>query len=115
MKGSIWINVLVGIWLIIAPFAMPAGAAMTARAVNDVVLGILLIGFSWYVLAATLPATGAAYLEIVCGAWLIIAPFVLRYSGAAAAVWNDVVCGIIALVVAAIAAQATTRTPRTTV
>jgi hypothetical protein len=112
MKRSIWINLLLGIWLIIAPFALPAATGMTsASAANDVVLGILLIAFSWWIIAAMAPPTGAAWFEMLCGFWLIAAPFVLRYNSRMPAVWNDVLCGIIAVVVAAIAAQATTRTP----
>jgi len=38
------------------------------------------------------------------GIWLIIAPFVLSYSGVAAAMWNDIIVGIIVAVLAAWAA-----------
>jgi hypothetical protein len=109
MKGSVWINVLIGIWLLIAPFALPAAGVRSAWAGNDVVLGILLIAFSWWILAAMAPPTGAAWFEICCGIWLIIAPFALRYATIRPAVWNDVICGIIAIVVAAVAARATVR------
>jgi hypothetical protein len=105
--------VLLGVWLIIAPFALPAGAMMTnAWAVNDVIVGILLVAFSWWMVAAIAPPIGAAWFEMLCGVWLIVAPFVIGYSATMSAVWNDVVCGIIAIVVAVVAAQAMTRTPR---
>jgi hypothetical protein len=110
-KGSVWINLLVGIWLIIAPFALAIGGVNSVWATNDVILGILLIAFSWWMLAAIAPPTGAAWFEILCGIWLIVAPFVLRYSDVLHARWNDVVCGIIAIIVAAVASWATTHRP----
>ena len=112
MKASIWINLLLGIWLIIAPFALPASVGMShAWATNDVVIGVLLIAFSWWILAAIAPPTGAAWFEILCGVWLIVAPFAFGYGATMSAVWNDVVCGIIAIVVAAVASNAITRRP----
>ena len=101
MKDSIWINLLVGIWLLIAPFALAAGGGAAAWTANDVVLGILLIAFSWWILGALMPPVGTAWFEILCGIWLIVAPFVLRYNTLHAATGNDVICGIIAIVVAA--------------
>ncbi len=104
MKNITWINVLLGIWLIIAPFAITrVGTGAGAWTVNDVVLGILLIAFSWWIVGAIAPPSGAAWFEVLCGIWLIVAPFVLRYSGAPRHVSNDVISGIIAIVVAAIA------------
>ncbi len=110
-KGSVWINVLVGIWLIIAPFALATTGVNSAWTTNDIVLGILLIAFSWWILAAIAPPTGAAWFEILCGIWLIIAPFALRYSTVVHARTNDIVCGIIAIIVAAVASWATTQRP----
>jgi hypothetical protein len=111
MRRAIWINLIVGIWLIIAPFALSAAGVASAWAANDGILGILLIVFSWWMLGAVTPPAGAAWFEVLCGIWLIIAPFALGYRGTATAVSNDVICGIIAIIVAAAAAQATTRTP----
>jgi len=112
MKNSVWVNVLVGIWLMIAPFALGAAGAAHAWTASDVVLGILLVAFSWWMLAAIAPPTGIAWFEMLCGIWLIVAPFVLGYSAAPRALWNDVVCGIIAIIVAIVAARATVRPPR---
>jgi len=113
MKNVFWINLLVGIWLIIAAFTVGGGiAASHALAANDVVLGILLVAFAWWVLAAIAPPVGTAWFQMICGIWLLFAPFVLRYSSRGGAVANDVICGIIAIVVAAIGSPALTR-PRT--
>ena len=46
------------------------------------------------------------WINAVLGLWLIIAPFVLSYSSAAAAMWNDIIIGLVALVLGAWAALA---------
>jgi len=108
MKGITWINLLLGVWLIVAAIARGAmGVVMT----NDVILGVLLIGFSWWMLAAFVPPVGAAWFEMLCGIWLIVSPFVLGYSRVQMSMGNDVVVGIITLIVAAVAARAISHTP----
>ena len=107
MKGITWINLLLGVWLIAAAIARGmGGAAMT----NDFVLGVLLIGFSWWMLGAVAPPVGAAWFEMLCGLWLIVAPFALAYSAMRSSTMNDVVVGIVTIIVAAIAASAISHT-----
>jgi hypothetical protein len=114
VKGITWINLLVGIWLVIAAFSFGPAAMARAHVANDLVLGLLLIGFSWWVLAAALPPAGAFWLEVVFGLWLIASPFVLRYASMAPRVRdNDVVCGIIAVIVAAVASRSVVQRPTT--
>jgi hypothetical protein len=111
MKGVTWINLLLGVWLIAAAIARGAtGVAMS----NDFVLGILLIAFSWWMLGAALPPVGTAWFEMLCGLWLIVAPFVLGYTQRHAATGNDVIVGIITIIVAAVAARAIAHPPITT-
>jgi hypothetical protein len=109
MKGVLWITLLAGLWLIAAPFALAHPAAASAAWMsNDVVLGILLVAASGWALAATLPPVGVMWFAVLCGAWLVIAPFVLAYR-ATPAIASDVVCGIIAIVCGAIAARTATK------
>jgi len=109
MKGLMWINLLLGVWLVVSPFAMAANSVVTT---NDVVLGILFIACSWWMLAAMAPPVGIAWFEMLCGIWLIVSPFAFGYSALHAATGNDVVSGIIGIVVAAFGAWTVTRTPR---
>ena len=103
MKGITWINLLLGVWLLAAAIARGmAGAAMT----NDFILGILLIAFSWWILGAMTPPVGTAWFEMLCGLWLIIAPFALGYSAMRSSTVNDVVVGIVTIIVGAVAAAA---------
>jgi hypothetical protein len=114
MRRAVWINLIVGIWLIIAPFGLSAAGVANAWAVNDIALGILLIVLSWWMLGALTAPAGAAWFEVVCGIWLIIAPFVLGYQGTRAAMSNNAICGIIVIIVAAATALALTKTGRPT-
>jgi hypothetical protein len=111
MKRIVWINLILGIWLIIAPFALGVAAISRTPVTNDVILGILLIAFSWWMLAAIAAPLGAAWFEVLCGLWLIASPFVLQYSRIAVAMANDVIVGIITVVVALVASRTITRTP----
>ncbi len=108
MKGIMWINLLLGVWLVVAALAM---GVHTGLAANNVVLGILFIACSWWMLAAMAPPVGIAWFEILCGLWLIAAPFALGFSAMHGEVVNNVISGIIGIIVAAFGAAAIARTP----
>ena len=36
-----------------------------------------------------------AWIEVFFGVWLVIAPFVLKYSSTTGAMWNDVIVGVV--------------------
>jgi hypothetical protein len=42
-------------------------------------------------------ASGA---NIVLGAWMVISPFIFGYSGNSAALWNDIIFGVVVLLLA---------------
>jgi len=113
MKRGYWINLILGIWLVISPLAL-GSMGMQAVVGNNVVLGVLLIASSWWILAAAAEAVGVNWFQVLCGIWLIISPFILSYHGLTHAIANDVVVGIIALVVALVESQARAHTPVTT-
>jgi thiol:disulfide interchange protein len=112
MKNISWINLLVGIWLLIAPFTMGAAPISGAPVANDVVLGVLLIATSWWILAATAPPTRTAWFQALCGLWLIASPFVLKYSGMRAPTGNDVVMGVVAIIVGVVESRALVTPPK---
>ena len=114
MKRITWINLILGLWLIVAPFALGYAGLAHAAAVQDVVMGIIIAAFSWWILAAGAPILGAGWFQILCGIWVLIGPFVLGYSGLALAKSNDVTIGIIVLIVSIAESIGMTRTlPRT--
>jgi uncharacterized membrane protein len=95
---SVWLsalNVLAGIWLIIAPFVLLYGNS-TAR-INDIVLGIVIGVFA--LIRAFVPGfqtVWLSWLNALWGIWLIIGSFFLAYAGQART--NDIILGIIVLI-----------------
>lgn len=95
---SAWIsglNVIAGIWLIIAPFVLVYGNG-TAR-VNDIVLGIVIGVFA--LIRAFIPSfqtVWLSWLNALWGIWLILGPFFLAYTGKART--NDIILGIIVFI-----------------
>ncbi|MGE5244288.1 MAG: SPW repeat protein [Betaproteobacteria bacterium] len=111
MKNVTWINLILGIWLIVAPFAIGYSGMSRVATAEDIVLGILLIGFSWWIVAAVAAPVGTAWFQLLCGIWILLAPFVLGYRAIPGAMANDVVCGVIAIVVSLVESRALARTP----
>ncbi len=107
-----WINLVVGLWLIISPWALrydAASASGTAAVVNHVILGAVLVGSSGWILATKSARLGLSWLQVVCGVWLIIAPFFLQ-SRELSMMLNSLAAGVVVLVVSGF--ETWTLTPR---
>lgn len=90
------VNIALGVWLMIAPWALTYDYAISRT--NDIWVGILvalaaLVGLAWQ---------PARFANTALGAWLIIAPFALGYAAWEAAAINDVVVGAVVLAVSLI-------------
>jgi hypothetical protein len=109
------VNVVAGLWLIIAPFVLGYDQIQAALW-NDVLVGIVVAGLAVARLARPLMSPSLSWINAVLGLWLILAPFVLGYGGAVevealatagpvggaqAAMWNDIIVGVIVLVLGA--------------
>ncbi len=100
MRALSWITLVLGLWLICAPFALGYSAISHIAAGEDVVLGILIAAFSLWVASAADSLMGVSWLIILFGLWTAIAPFLLGYGRIAAARNNDVPVGIVVLILA---------------
>jgi len=91
------INVVLGIWLIIAGFALSAtGTALG----NDIVIGTLIVIFaSWRLSSGPTGRTGS-WINFILGIWLLFAPWVLGYISNSSR-WNDFAVGWAVLILAA--------------
>jgi SPW repeat-containing protein len=111
MKHIIGLNVILGVWLIVSPFAFGYDTASTAAIWNDVVVGLAIIGCAWCVVAEVPGSALCSGCSVLCGAWLLVAPFVLNYR--LVAFGNDVIIGALALAISAIETwRLTHRAPR---
>lgn len=102
-------NIVLGVWLFIAPFAV--GYADLEPAVwNDMVIGATIFILALVRVIAPLQHEGISWTNTVLGVWLVIAPFILGYHEFAkggqginimGAIWNDVVVGVIVFALSA--------------
>ncbi|MCL4465152.1 MAG: SPW repeat protein [Chloroflexi bacterium] len=99
-----WVNLVAGIWLIISPFILQyTGVAPAVW--NNLAVGILLILVAAYILFTCVKAEWAGWAMAVLGIWEIMSPFVLGYVGEKPALWNNIILGIIIIVVGAWSAR----------
>jgi VIT1/CCC1 family predicted Fe2+/Mn2+ transporter len=102
-KTASGLNVVLGIWLVLAPlviyFASPAALW------NEVIVGIVLFALALSRTSA-FRITWPSWVNLVLGAWLIIAPFVLGDNNKSAT-WTQVISGLLIGIVALISISAT--------
>ena len=94
VKTASGLNLVLGIWLLIAPFLLGNSGGGALAMWNDMVVGVIVLILAWIRFANPASATGLSWTNAVLGLWLILAPFILGYSGTAAALWNDIIVGI---------------------
>ncbi len=105
VKTLSWLVVLLGAWEVVAPFIL--GYSNAANALGDaIILGIALIILAGWAALANQDSTvkTLSWINVILGVWLIIAPFIVQYANVAAALWNDIVVGILVAVLAGWAA-----------
>lgn len=98
-------NLLLGLWLIAAPFVLTYTTA-TARG-NDVALGIIIATIAAVRVFGAYRAAWLSWTNALAGVWLIIAPFVLGYGGYAHPMWNDIITGALVVLFGTWSALAT--------
>ncbi len=111
MRWQDWMNALLGLWLLAAPFLMNyAGDPGEAATRNSVAVGVALIAVALVGLLKRLPRR--RWLTLALGVWLIVSPFALGYAGAEAAAWNAIITGIVVTVASGAAVRAIGKGPR---
>lgn len=90
------ITLVLGAWLIIAPYALSYDK--TVAYWNEVITGVIVVILALVRLAVP-RANWASWVNGLAGIWLIISPFFLAYTGAAA-YWNQIIFGILVAIVA---------------
>jgi hypothetical protein len=94
MKALSWINFILGLWLIVAGFALSVAARPVMA--EEIVLGIIIACLA--AISATRPTSVTSWLVALAGLWTLIAPAVINYAGMTASRGNDIVVGIVVLV-----------------
>ena len=92
------VNAVLGVWLVLSPWALGFQADMTAMS-TAVVIGVLLVAAALG--ALLVPRAWEEWSEGVLGVLMIISPWVLGYSARATAMHSAVVTGIIIVALSA--------------
>jgi hypothetical protein len=115
MKRVTYINLVLGVWLLAAPAAFGTFTTSRIAAANDVALGALLIAASWWLVAARAAPLPVSGFQLLCGIWLIVGPFLLRYGGFAQATLSDMIVGALVVIVSVLEIWTLRRAPLTAV
>lgn len=99
-KAFGWVTAAAGVWEILAPFII-GYSAVTGGLVDAVVLGGVLLALGLWTALSRSEGTiqGLSWINAVLGVWLVVAPFIVGYSGNAGAMVNDIIVGAVVLVV----------------
>lgn len=107
LRASGSIDILVGIWLVISPFLL-GYSGNTSALWNDIISGILVIIFAaTQTIQSKERITWPAWISLLIGIWLVLAPFALNNSAVSGTLWNEIISGIIIIALAAWAAFTT--------
>lgn len=97
------LNVLAGIWLIIAPFALGYGSGDPYW--NDIVFGAIIAVLALVRISGAYRASELSWINALIGVWLFVSAFWLDSTGRAGG--NDIILGIIVFLLAIASASAT--------
>lgn len=113
VKWSSGTNIALGLWLMLAPFAL-AYSGTGAAVANDLIVGLVVLGLAWARVARPARYMSLSWTNVAAGTYLLFAPFLLGYGGVSAAVANDITVGVIVLFAGAASAVAGRKLEATT-
>lgn len=105
-----WVNVILGVWLIVSAWVVALNAAEGAIAWNSWSAGgaiVTLAAFSMYK-----PGVAADALGIVIGIWLVASPWIFGLRDLSSAATNAVIVGLLVIGYALWALRIDTRTSK---
>jgi hypothetical protein len=101
MKTFSWVNFILGLWLIVAPFVLLYRGISAALWDNIIVGVVIAILAGWRALGKeSARMTVTSWLVALLGLWTIAAPFVFHYARNPSAMWNGVIVGIVVAILA---------------
>jgi hypothetical protein len=96
---------MAGLWEVLSPFIL-GYSAITVALWNAIIVGVVLIVLAaWAALSEQVRLDrNLEWINAVLGVWLILSPFALNYSTVVTALWNNIIVGVVVIVLAAWAA-----------
>jgi hypothetical protein len=106
--GASWLNIALGIWVIISPFVVQFWR-LPAAMWNNVIVGIVIAILA--IIRTSVPRqAGWSWANVILGIWMIISPFALGVT-TTAILWTNIILGIVIALIAAVSASS--RAPAT--
>lgn len=102
------INIIAGLWLLLAPFALGYATVETALW-NSIIIGLAVAVMAIVRVVRPDEYEGVSWVNFVLGIWLLVSPFALGLANIEWLVWNNIIVGIVVLALAATSAMATHR------
>lgn len=84
------LNLVLGLWLAISPWALSFSEEMQPTW-NAVIVGALIVALAVFEFVKLM--AWEEWADVALGAWLVISPWVLGFSGLATVMWNAVIVG----------------------
>lgn len=109
VKTSAVINLLAGIWLFISPWAYKAYTPHSAW--NSWIVGALIVIFGAIRVSKPLSTAGLSLIHLILGIWTFASPWIYSYTSATGRFVNNLIIGVIVLVLGAIGWSIGHRTP----
>ena len=106
VAGLCGLNILAGIWLILAPWILDYSARDPLW--NDVVFGAIVGLLALVRVGGALRDASLSWINAAIGVWIFIAAFTIDHT--ARATWNDIILGVLVFVFAIGSAASTPRT-----
>lgn len=106
-----WIAALFGLWVLVSPFvlsgALGSGSALYSNVISGIVVAVLAGYAAWTHQAdGHMAPAWSGWIAALAGLWILASPFFLAGPiGAGAALYSNVIAGVIALVLSAYAAN----------
>jgi hypothetical protein len=100
-KIASMINFFLGIWVLISPFAL-GFSGFKQIMLNNVIVGVVVICVSAVQAWGESRTEGLSWVNLILGLWLIVTAFVFDVQGTPAVVWNQIICGSIVAILAAV-------------
>jgi len=96
MKDRRWQDVvmfILGLWLLVSPFALQFSSYTEIAALNSYVFGVGVMVLAAIALAR--PRMWEEQVNVILGVWLFLAPFVLGFQTETAAMVNHLLIGLL--------------------
>ncbi len=105
-----WLIALDGVWMVIASFVLGYGVG-TAPFWDALIVGIVFIVLGAWAAMSTQVGTDRTldWINALVGLWLLISPFVMNFASMTAPLYNNVIFGIIAIILGVWAALSVER------